>query len=202
MNSKDFFEQFFKINTKHSYSQSLLLFFEEIVRPRLGGNQLNILDIGAGNYSLFEDVQKLNAKITAIDFSQNAIDFAPQSSISYLQGDITDATFFSTANYDLLFDSHCLNCLTTEEQRDLAFKNIYLALVTGGIFASEMMIQPIGAHVSMPFKMIKSALELEQEIISHGFKIVYFMISRDSSFAMMVDGVETKCDVLKIVAQK
>lgn len=202
MNSKDFFEQFFKINTKHSYSQSLLLFFEEIVRPRLCGNQLNILDIGAGNYSLFEDVQKLNAKITAIDFSQNAIDFAPQSSISYLQGDITDAKFFSTANYDLLFDSHCLNCLTTEEQRDLAFKNIYLALVTGGIFASEMMIQPIGAHVSMPFKMIKSALELEQEIISHGFKIVYFMISRDSSFATMVDGVERKCDVLKIVAQK
>lgn len=202
MNSKDFFEQFFKINTKHSYSQSLLLFFEEIVRPRLGGNLLNILDIGAGNYSLFEDVQKLNAKVTAIDFSQNAIDCAPQSSISYLQGDITDAIFFSAANYDLVFDSHCLNCLTTEEQRDLAFKNIYLALVTGGIFASEMMIQPIGAQVSMPFKMIKSVLELEQEIISHGFKIVYFMISRDSSFATMVDGIETKCDVLKIVAQK
>lgn len=202
MNSKDFFEQFFKINTKHSYSPSLLLFFEEIVRPRLAANQLSILDIGAGNYSLFEDVQKLNAKITAIDFSKNAINSAPQSSISYLEIDITDAAFFSAAQYDLIFDSHCLNCLTTEEQRDLAFKNIYLALVSGGIFASEMMIQPIGAHVSMPFKMIKSALELEQEIISHGFKIVYFMISRDSSFATMVDGIETKCDVLKIVAQK
>jgi len=202
LNSKDFFEQFFKINPKHSYSQSLLHFFEEIVRPRLAANQLSILDMGAGNYSLFEDLQKFNAKITAIDFSKNAIKNAPQTSINYLEGDITDSTFFSAAKYDLIFDSHCLNCLTTEEQRDLAFKNIYLALATGGIFASEMMIQPIGAQVSMPFKMIKSALELEQEIISHGFKIVYFMISRDSSFATMVDGVETKCDVVKIVAQK
>lgn len=202
MNSKDFFEQFFKINTKHSYSKSLLIFFEDIVRSRLATNQLSILDIGAGNYSLFEDVLRLNAKITAIDFSKNAIACSPQSSISYLEGDITDATFFSAANYDLIFDSHCLNCITTEEQRDLAFNNIYLALGNGGIFASEMMIQPIGAQVSMPFKIIKSAHELEQEIISHGFKIVYFMISRDSSFATIIDGVETKCDVLKIVALK
>ena len=54
----------------------------------------------------------------------------------------------------------------------------------------------------MPFKMIKSAVELEQEIVSHGFQILYFMISKDSGFINETDGVEVKCDLLKVVATK
>jgi hypothetical protein len=77
-----------------------------------------------------------------------------------------------------------------------------LGLKTGGVFASEMMVQPIDRLVSMPFKIIKSALELEQEILFHGFKILHFMISRGSLFTSEEGGVEVNCDVLKIVAQK
>lgn len=190
------------MNKAHSYSKSLHTLFIEHVRPRLSQNRIFILDIGAGNYSMFEDVIDQNAEITAIDFSKNAINDAPKSHIKYLEGNVTDPAFFPTSTYDLIFDSHTLNCITNELERDLAFNNIYSALKPGGLFASEMMIQPFAATVSMPFKMIKSALELEQEITSWGFRILYFMVSRDSGFTNMTDGIETKCDLVKIVAQK
>jgi hypothetical protein len=64
------------------------------------------------------------------------------------------------------------------------------------------MIQPIGEHVSMPYKSIKSAQEIEQTFISHGFKIIYFMISSESGFSNSVGGIEVKCDLLRIIAKK
>lgn len=202
MNSKDFFDQFYKKTKEHSYSKSLYTFFEEIVRPRLSLNNLKILELGSGYFSLFEDIENLKADVTAIDFSSRAIAKAPKSKISYKEVNIVDSLFFNEAKYDLVFDSHCINCITNEGERDIAFKNIHTALKTDGIFASELMIQPEEDPVSMPYKVIKTALELEQEIISHGFRILYFTISRDSGFTSVVAGKEIKCDLLKLVAQK
>jgi len=202
LNSKDFFEDFFEKNKSHTYSPSLKSFFFEIVLPKLNVKHLKVLDLGAGNYSLFEDIPDFEADITALDFSHTAIINSPQSKIKYREGSIIDPVFFPHSECDLIFDSHCLNCITNEVERDLAFKNIYHGLATGGIFAGEMMIQPTNGNVSMPFKMIKSTLDLEQEILSHGFKILYFMISRDSGFTNEVDGIEVKCDLLKVVATK
>lgn len=202
MDAKDFFDQFYKKTKGHTYSPSLYSFFEEIVRPRLPEEELKILELGSGYYSLFEDIAGLKAEVTAIDFSSLAIAKAAKTKIHYKEVDIVDPLFFNEAKYDLVFDSHCINCLTSEKERHAAFLNIHASLKTGGLFASELMIQPAFMHVSMPFKKIKMTLELEQEIISHGFKILYFMVSSDSGFMSEVEGVEIKCDLLKVVAQK
>lgn len=202
LDSKDYFDQFYIMSHAPSYTKSLLSFFYEIVQPRLSNNLLTILDLGAGNYSLFHDVKNLNANVYAIDFSKNAIKNALKSEIKYIEGNIADSTTVSESNYDLIFDSHCFNCLVDEVERKDAFKNVYMALKPDGIFASEMMAQPIGKNVSMPYKIIKSAFLLEQEILSYGFKIIYFMILRDSAFTNEIDGVEIKCDVLRILVQK
>lgn len=202
MDSKEYFEQFYEKKTEHLYSKSLYHFFEHIIRPRLSSDQLEILELGSGHYSLFEDIVDLNAQVTAIDFSAHAIAKAPKSKILYKELNIVDNLFFNESIFDLVFDSHCVNCIINKTERDIAFKNIYSALKTNGLFASELMIQPNGEKVFMPFKMIKSAIEMEEELLSYGFKIRYFTISRDDVFTNVVDGKEIKCDVLKVIVQK
>ena len=195
-----------KNNQDYSYSSSLINFFENTVRARLSEHDLKILDLGCGFYSLFEDVLNLNAEITAIDFSNIAIEKALQSKkgskICYKEAGILDAQYFSEAKYDLIFDSHCINCIESNEERELAIKNIYSSLKKGGLLASELMIQPEIGFVSMPLKMIQSSIQIEKEILSRGFKILYFMVSRDSGFTSMINGNEIKCDLLKLIAEK
>ena len=202
MSSIDIFNQFYKKSSEGGYSKSLYFFFEQIVRPKLLGENLVICEMGSGNYSLFEDVTDFNAEVIALDFSKSAIASSPKSKIIYKELNVVNSLDVPDLTYDLVFDSHCLNCITNDEERASAFKNIYSSLKSGGIFASELMIQPASEHVSIPFKMIKTAMELEQEIISHGFTILYFTISNDSAFYSVVDGKEIKCDVLKIIAKK
>ena len=206
MDSKEYFENYFKKQKKYDYSKSLLDFFEGIVRLKLNSDQqTKILDIGSGHFSLFEDIKNLNADVTAIDFSITAIAQSPKSTINYLVADICDAKFFSNnnaQNFNLLFDSHCLNCLLDEDLRGAAFSNIYQALAVDGLFVSELMVQPIGSKVAMPFKMIKTSIELEEEFISHGFKIIYFMLSKSGGFTNVTDGIEVNCDLLRVMATK
>jgi len=205
LNSKDYFENYFKHQKKLNYSKSLLNFYEEIVSLKINSKQaLKILDIGSGHYSIFEDVKDLNADMTAMDFSQTAIAQSPKSKIKYLLGDISETKFFKDKlnYYSLIFDSHCLNCILEEDQRAAALTNIYQSLAIDGLFASQLMVQPIGSKVAMPFKMIKSAMELEEEFISHGFKIRYFMVSKNSGFTNTTDGLEVNCDLLRVIASK
>lgn len=178
------------------------MFFIDSVRPLLCHKRLNILDMGAGHYSLFEDVINIDAEITAVDFSKNAIKNAPQSSILYREGNIIDPTFFPDKYYDLIFDSHCLNCLTNKEERALAFKNIFNGLSIKGLFASEMMVQPIGKNINMDFKWIPLASEIECELISHGFKIKKFIIDKSLTFSQQNREGEFECDLLKVVGEK
>lgn len=200
MNSPQTFDDFYRVHKEKQVSSSLLSFFQEVVRPRLNQSE-SILEIGCGNYSLFEEC-KLNANITAIDFSAVAIDQAPKSNIIYQMRSITDENFFSEGEFDLIFDSHCMNCLVQHWDRERAFNNIFKTLKNDGLFAGEFMVQPINGKVEIPLKMIKSARELEEEILSHKFKIIYFMISKDSSFVNEVNGEKIFCDVLRVIAKK
>ena len=111
----------------HFYSRSLFDFFEKIVRPRLFNSDLKILELGSGNYSFFEDVLNLNAEITAIDYSSAAIESAVSSKINYQEINVLDSNFFISAKYDLIYDSHCINCIEIDDERNIAFKNIYSA---------------------------------------------------------------------------
>lgn len=172
------------------------------MHPLLFKKKLKILDIGAGHYSLFEDVENSDAEIIALDFSKNAIRNAPQSKISYRCSNVIESTFFPEKRYDLIFDSHCLNCIITKEERILAFKNIYSALSSNGLFASEMMVQPTDKNISMDYKWIPLANEIEDELISYGFKIKYFMIESGLSFSHQTRDGELCCDLLKVIVEK
>lgn len=201
MNSQNFFNEFYRSHRERVLPQSLYQFFENIVRPRLN-NPDKVLDIGCGNFSLFEEVKHFPSKITAIDFSGEAIKQAPKSNIIYQERSLSDVNFFPEEEFDLIFDSHCMNCLVEDYDRKVAFENIFKALKAEGLFASELMVQPTDKKVAMPLKMIKTARELEEEILSHKFKIIYFMISRDNSFENEVNGEKINCDVLRVIAKK
>jgi SAM-dependent methyltransferase len=201
LSSKDFFDRYYQAHNQPYYSKSLYSFFNEIVLSKFFPHELRILELGGGSFSLFEDFSNLKAEITSIDFSKEAINKAPKSRINYLEMDITGDSF-DKAKYDLVFDSHCLNCITDEEQRKVAFKNIYGSLKPDGIFASELMVQPSGEFVSMPLKVIKTARELEEEILSHGLRILSFMVLKTERFGTVVDGREVECDLLRVVAGK
>lgn len=201
MDQKDYFNHFYRLHSEHVSSPTLLEFFENVVRPRLV-NAKNILELGCGNFSQFEKIESLEAQVTAIDFSREAINQAPKSNIIYQEKSLTDKNFFSENEFDLIFDSHCMNCLVQELDREIAFENIFKALKPDGLFASELMVQPIGKKSEMPLKIIKTARELEEEILSHKLKIIYFMISRDSSFVNEVNGEQIICDVLRVIAKK
>ena len=201
---KKLFDQHYLNNSDSLPTESLLQFFEEIVKPRLQVIQypLSILDLGSGPYSLFEDQKNSEANIVALDFSSVAISKAPQSTIKYLEGDITNSTLFSSMSFDLIFDSHCMNCITEESHRLKTYKNIYQFLKSDGYFAAELMVQPIGEMIAMPYKKIKSALEIENEILAVGFKIVYFMIVKGAVFENNFEGEIVRSDVVRVIARK
>lgn len=201
MNAKDFFNSHYKNHPEKIISPSLINFFETQVRSRLPEHS-SILEIGSGNYSLFEEVENLSATVTAVDFSHEAIKQTPKSAVSYYEKSLTQNSFFSEEEFDLVFDSHCMNCLVKQEDRNLAFENIFRVLKKDGLFAAELMVQPIDKLIDLPYKMIKTARELEEELINHKFRIFYFMISKDQNFGSVVNGEEIFCDVLRIMARK
>ena len=84
MESKEFFNRYYQKNHERVLSKSLYDFFETIVRAKLP-EKSDILEIGCGPYSLFEEIINLKAEITAIDFSSKAIALAPQSKIKYCE---------------------------------------------------------------------------------------------------------------------
>ena len=199
MTSLELFNQVYTNELEARYSNSLLDFFKTDVLKHLP-IEAKILDIGSGSKSLFEEDLELSKKdITAIDFSSVAILKAQKSSqIQYLEIDITVPNILGEYLYDLVFDSHCLHCITDKHEREYAFKNIYNSLKPSGIAAFEMMIIPFENSINFPGKYIVEARELEQEILTYGFKIKYFLIVRNSFFEYK----NSKCDLIRIIIGK
>jgi SAM-dependent methyltransferase len=190
------FDNFYKSKKDYSYSDSLLSFFLDCLISRIESNS-KVLDIGCGNYSIFEDVKTIKLDVTAIDFSSVAISSSPQSSIKYLHLSVLDHEYFSIPKFDLIFDSHCLNCIE-EIKIDLVLENIFNSLKIGGIFASEVMVQPNGAKVISSEKSILESRDIESKLIDVGFKIVYFVISSKINFSVSNQNV----DLLRFIAVK
>lgn len=192
------FNKFYSQNSEKYYESSLLDFYKTIVKSRVRKDP-RVLDLGPGSKSIFEDLELDQSKITAIDFSQKAVELAlNNSAIDYRIGDITKKEDFPNENFDLIFDSHCLHCITEFDNRKNAFMNIHERLSDGGLFASEMMVQKNRILVNMPFKHVPDAFDLEKEILDYGFKIEYFLIGRGLSFS----NDHGECDVLRVVCRK
>ena len=121
-------------------------------------NQLEILELGCGDYSLFEGKNIKN--VTAIDKSIDKILSAPQSNIKYLAMDMSQLSF--ETKFDLIIDAHALHCVLDFEMRDLIYKNLFDSLNTSHfIFASADCMKPlfiliISSHARLTFRIFAS----------------------------------------------
>jgi len=162
-------------------------------------NQLEILELGCGDYSLFEGKNIKN--VTAIDKSIDKILSAPQSNIKYLAMDMSQLSF--ETKFDLIIDAHALHCVLDFEMRDLIYKNLFDSLNADGKLIAEVMIKKNSSdsYFSFPERIVLSSYEIEDELIRHGFKIKYFSVIPNLYF---LDDVSKKntCDLLRFVAQK
>ena len=198
MNSLEQFNKFYAAETTGIYETSLLDFYKTKVACRLS-TEGRVLDLGPGSKSIFEDIKIEKSLITAIDFSQKALDLAsPHSLIDYRLGNISKDTGLKDNSFNLIFDSHCLHCITAPSEREIAFKNIIKLMKPDGLFASEMMVQRGNLSIDLPFKHVPNALLLEKEILEHGFKIEFFMIGSELSFS----NAHGECDVLRVICSK
>lgn len=199
MNSLELFNQIYTLEAERVYSKSLLTFFESTIRARLPDTP-RVLDVGCGSKSIFEDTDLLKSNITAIDFSPVAISKASamSSGIGYREVDLSIPDILEKSAFDLIFDSHCLHCITDEAERKEAFNNIYHSLKDGGLFTAEMMVLPPNKTVVMPNKHVTSARAIEEEILSYGFKINYFLIVRDLVFG----SDNGDCDLVRVICRK
>lgn len=199
LNSLEQFNQLYRHEKEAVFARSLLDFFQTSVAPRLMSNGPKVLDLGPGTRSIFEETALLKSNITALDFSDVAVEKANSSTgINYILGDISEPGILKDHTFDLIFDSHCLHCLLDPKKREQAIINIYQALANEGLFCAEMMVQSPGKKADFPMKYVPDARTLEEEILGHGFKILYFMIVPGLAFA---NGGE-ECDLLRVIARK
>lgn len=186
---------------KEKFAPSLLIFFQKTVFNFFQIQNPRILDIGSGNYSIFEDINLNKKLVEALDIRTSS-DSKNSSEINYLKGDITKTNSLKNNFYDLVFDSHCLHCLQSIKEQELALQNIYNSLKTDGIFASEMMVQPSGNKVQFPKRIVRDSIDIETLILNSGFKIIYFTIVPQMSFYFEHSEGEIVCDMLRVIAKK
>lgn len=205
LNLLEFYNFYSNTLEDRSYNASLLAFYEEIIKERIDHTRpLNILDMGVGFKSLFEDVDSTNFNVLAVDNVSIAILKAQEArtmeNIRYELCDMAVDSYQSSQNqsrYDLILDSHMIHCVTDKGERENVFKNIYHSLKEDGIFCAEMMVES-RENKKLKNKYVPKAIELEEEILNHGFKIKYFMIVPGLLF---VDS-ENSCDLCRVICTK
>jgi len=132
---------------------SLVDFFNQEVRSRLPLNpqgDCDLLEIGCGAKSLFNDFDDPRLKVLGVDISKSAISWARElnenENIKYKNLDVCEMSF--KEEFDLVFDGHLLHCLTDEKDRNKCLQNIYQSLRPNGLFVLETMT----SHKKMSFE--------------------------------------------------
>ena len=182
-------------------------FFDQFIKDR--GLRLKILDIGCGFGGLSLHLSKLGHDVLGIDISNLAIQGAKEiASYKGLLGnglrfevlDITKSTVLDE-KFDIIIDSHLLHCLTQSSERDAYFEFIKNHLNTDGKYLLESMTFQKGLRTpieytfgedyvlyrneesgDLPLRIIKSSIDLENEIKNHGLKINYLYFHSELSF--------------------
>ncbi len=199
MNSLEHFNKFYQDEKYPVVAGSLVNFFKTVVHERIPNTDIKILELGCGSRSLFEDLEFKYKNVAAIDFSEVAIEKTPKhNDIIYKVIDLTAPYALGDMTFNLIFDSHCLHCIEGSADRKNALENIREALTPDGILCAEMMVQPPKGFAYLPLKHIPKSLDLENELILSGFKIIYFMISK----SMVFQNDNGECELLRVICKK
>ena len=184
-------------------------------------SKLKILEIGCGAGSVFNQQSNDKYQITAIDISEAAIFHAKKTSAGHINFKVMDITDFQRepGEYDLLFDSHCLHCLTDQTSRVNFFKNASQLLKPGGMLTLEAMVN----HSRMTFddrftyqdnilietnkdiRFIPHSRELEEEVLRNGFEICYLRVFETLKIipdSQRSEALASDPDVMRVMAKR
>jgi 2-polyprenyl-3-methyl-5-hydroxy-6-metoxy-1,4-benzoquinol methylase len=206
-----------------STSKGLFLYVQECKTKFLSGkdwNGIKVLELGAGRGGVGLHLARLGADVTLVDFSPSAIEQAEKVfsveglPVKTLVADVTYPDVQLTEKYDIIVDSHLLHCLTGDPDRTSYYGLVRDHLAPHGIFVVETMVHrkklfvPDGFMFDQnfvlwqmfgkwtPVRKIMDSLDLEAELKSVGFNIVYFMYYAQYSFVPHKSFMEIPNEVL------
>ena len=156
----------------------------------------SILEVGCGASSIFSKFKEPEQNVLAVDFSMAAINLAnKEEGIDYRVLDVTEPWGLNKT-FDVIFDAHCIHCLTSREGRRHYLNEVKNHLNPRGRFFIESMVscsdmefpddflyldneetllQQIGEH-AIAVRYIPEARNLENEFLNAGFQIDYFKV--------------------------
>lgn len=167
---------------------------------------LKVAEMGSGRGGLGLLLARMGAKVTLVDFSPSAL--AQAEGVFALEGytptlieaDVSFPDVSLPDKYDLIVDSHLLHCLTSDPARFSYLKLVQDHLTEKGIFVCESMVHRKKMYIPdgfmfdqqntlwqmfgewKPVRRILDSLDLEQELISAGFHITYFVYYANFGF--------------------
>jgi 2-polyprenyl-3-methyl-5-hydroxy-6-metoxy-1,4-benzoquinol methylase len=206
-----------------STSKGLFLYVQECKTKFLSDkdwNGLKILELGAGRGGVGLQLARLGADVTLVDFSPSAIAQAEKVfsaeglTVKTFVGDVCYPDVALAEKYDIIVDSHLLHCLTGDPERTSYYGLVAEHLTAQGIFVVETMVHrkklfvPDGFMFDQnfilwqmfgkwtPVRKIMDSLDLEAELKSAGFNIIYFMYYAQYSFIPHKSFMEIPNEVL------
>lgn len=192
-------------------------------------NELNVLEAGCGWGQVTKNLSSYVKNLTAVDFSPVAMKLAQKNlrekkNVNLQCMNICDLEVEDS--FDAIIDSHLIHCLLLDEERKKYLKNMASSLKKNGLLVAETMISHHSLNIEDPYyidssgilwqrssqvlsdrplKRIRSAKEIESELIESGLKVIYFM-AYSSKKMIPVSGrpnaVIGDPDVLRFVCRK
>lgn len=169
-------------NRMASWDEYLDILFDRI---DLAGNHVLEMGCGAGDISL--KMQKKGFKVTGIDISPTAIDWAIEknegleSQPEFLTASVSNPKILDGREFDLIVDGNCLHCLF-EDERVGFYDNVLRLLKRDGYFyvSSAILCEkgaPIPILSSIP-RCVMTEEDLHHEIEAYGFNRIQSWVTK------------------------